>query len=157
MRDAKLILDAGCGDLRFSKIVANNTNSLVISIDIDESIIRKGLESQRVENIIPIVCDIRKLPLRSNAFDGIIVINLLHHLPDLDSLLKALYEFRRVYKRNARILIKENVSNNPFRLLPEKLYNHMPAMPREVVIDDKCCTQKFTTEFLINAVTKCGF
>lgn len=125
--DAELILDAGCGGLSFSKMIANNTKALVISIDINASHIRRGLESQGVENIIPIVCDVRKLPLRSSIVDGIIVINMFHHLPMLISLSEVLYEFRRVCKRNARIFIKENVSNNPFRPLLEKLYDHMPA------------------------------
>jgi len=125
--DANLILDAGCGDLRFSRMVANDAKALVISMDINASYIYRGLESQRVENIIPIVCDLRKLPLRSSIVDAIIVINVLHHLPMLISISEVLYEFRRVCKRNARIFIKENVSNNPFRLLLEKIYRIMPV------------------------------
>lgn len=162
MYDAKLILDAGCGDLSFSKIVANNTKSLVISIDINESIIRKSIESQRMENIIPIVCDVRKLPFRSRIFEGIIVINMLHHLPNLFSLSKALYELRKVCKINARMFIKENVSNNPFRLLFEILYNHMPMTLKEAIIVDKCYTKEyafiyFTTEYLLMRLQGAAF
>jgi ubiquinone/menaquinone biosynthesis C-methylase UbiE len=136
--DAQLLIDAGCGDLRFSGILADNTKAVVISTDIDLRSIRRGSRSRRGKNIFPIACDARKLPLRSGIADGVVVINVLHHLPTMVSLSEVLEEFRRVSRGNLRIFIKENVSNNPIRLLAERIYRVMPSgflLSSQIVVD----------------------
>jgi ubiquinone/menaquinone biosynthesis C-methylase UbiE len=136
--DAQLFIDAGCGDLRFSEILADNTRAVVLSTDIDVRNIRKGLSSRKTKNIFPVVCDARRLPLRGGIADGVIVINVFHHLPTMNSLSETLEEFRRVSRGNFRIFIKENVSNNPIRLIAEKIYRLMPSgflLSNHIVVD----------------------
>jgi SAM-dependent methyltransferase len=125
--DAQLFVDVGCGDLRFSEILADNTRAAILSTDIDVRNIRRGLRSRKEKNIFPVACDARKLPLRGGIADAVVVINVLHHLPTMVSLSETLEEFRRVSRGNLRLLIKENVSNNPVRLLAEKIYRIMPS------------------------------
>ncbi len=160
--NSQLILDVGCGDLRYSKELAKNTNILVIATDIDPSLMR-NLRSQKLDNIYKIACDATKLPFRDNIFDGITNINVLHHLPTLFSLTEVVSEFRRVSKKNVRLFIKENVSNNPFRSLLKKTYCYVPASIKEVTVVDNYEREHvshllyFSTEDLLNTLTRTGF
>jgi ubiquinone/menaquinone biosynthesis C-methylase UbiE len=160
--DSELILDAGCGDLRYSKELAKNTKNLVIAIDVDPSYMR-SLGSRKVENIFKVACDLRKLPFCDNIFDGVANINVFHHLPTMSSLSDVLSEFRRTSRKNVRIFIKENVSNNPLRFLLKRTYNLMPISIKEITVTDKYERAHathlfdFSTEYLISALTKAGF
>jgi ubiquinone/menaquinone biosynthesis C-methylase UbiE len=125
---SSVILDAGCGDMRFSKFIAENAGEcLLVSIDISSANIASRPENRLRENHAPIVCDVRALPIRPNTVDGIVVINVLHHLPTSISLSEALDEFRRICRRDARVFVKENVSNNPIRFIFERIYWILPA------------------------------
>jgi ubiquinone/menaquinone biosynthesis C-methylase UbiE len=124
---SSLMLDAGCGDLRFSRIVARNAKATtVVSTDVSSSNLNKGLRPSAEENIAPIVCDLRFLPLCQGIVDRIVVINVFHHLSSLASMSEALIELRRICKRNGRIFVKENVSNNPLRVFLERVYRITP-------------------------------
>jgi ubiquinone/menaquinone biosynthesis C-methylase UbiE len=125
---SSVILEAGCGDMRFSKIIAENAREcLVVSTDISSANLASRLENRPKENSAPIVCDLRALPMRPNIVDGIVVINVFHHLPTSISLSEVLDEFRRICRRGARVFVKENVSNNPIRFIVERVYWILPA------------------------------
>jgi ubiquinone/menaquinone biosynthesis C-methylase UbiE len=125
---SSVILEAGCGDMRYSKVIAENARDcLLLSTDISYANIASHLENRLKENHAPIVCDLRALPIRPNIVDGIVVMNVFHHLPSSTSLSQVLDEFRRICKRDARVFVKENVSNNPIRFIIERIYWILPA------------------------------
>jgi ubiquinone/menaquinone biosynthesis C-methylase UbiE len=125
---SSVILEAGCGDMRFSKFIAENAGEcLLISTDISSANIASHPENRLKENHAAIVCDVRALPMRPNTVDGIVVINVLHHLPTSISLSETLDEFRRICRRDARLFVQENVSNNPIRFIFERAYWILPA------------------------------
>jgi len=125
---SSVILEAGCGDMRYSKVIAENAREcLLLSTDISSANITSRPENRPKENHAPIVCDLRALPIRPNLVDGIVVMNVFHHLPTSTSLSQVLNEFRRICRRGARVFVKENVSNNPLRLIFEKVYWILPA------------------------------
>ena len=114
----KRILDLGCGGGWLSKIISSNGNQIV-GIDVSESLIKVA------KNVAPksngfIVGDCMNLGLKSNTFDLIIGMGILHHL-DLD---KTLSECHRVLRENGLLLIMEPNALNPLmaigrRLVPE--------------------------------------
>ena len=125
---SSVILEAGCGDMRYSKVIAENAREcLLLSTDISSANMTSRLENKQKENHAPIVCDLRALPFRPNIVDGIVVMNVFHHLPTSKSLSQVLDEFRRVCRRGARVFVKENVSNNPIRFIIERVYWILPA------------------------------
>jgi len=67
---SSVILDAGCGDMRFSRIIAENAREcLVVSTDISSANIASHLENRPKENHAPIVCDLRAIPMSPKIVD----------------------------------------------------------------------------------------
>jgi ubiquinone/menaquinone biosynthesis C-methylase UbiE len=148
---SSVILDAGCGDMRYSKIIAENAREcLVISTDISSANIASHLENKPKENHAPIVCDLRALPIRPNIVDGIVVMNVFHHLQTSKSLSQVLDEFRRICRRGARIFVKENVSNNPIRFIIERVYWILPTAflgRMEITVDPYSNARKLPRDY----------
>jgi ubiquinone/menaquinone biosynthesis C-methylase UbiE len=156
--------------MRFSKVIAQNAKGcLVVSTDISSSNMHARVESRLSENIAPLVCDLRALPIRSNVADGVVVINVFHHLPTSVSLFDVINELRRICRESARMFVKENVSNNPVRSILEKVYWTLPASffrRMEIIVDPYSKAQKlprdyrllrFSAEQLTSTLARYGF
>jgi ubiquinone/menaquinone biosynthesis C-methylase UbiE len=93
------IMDVGAEAGRFSLLAANE-KATVIGIDVDSyGLKRLKLKNQHV-NIIQ--ADARKIPLKDEIFDAIIMIEVLDYIVELD---EALTECYRTLKSNAPLLL----------------------------------------------------
>jgi ubiquinone/menaquinone biosynthesis C-methylase UbiE len=93
------VMDVGAEAGRFSLLAANN-NATVIGIDVNSyGLKRLKLKNQHV-NIIQ--ADARKIPLKDEIFDAIIMIEVLDYIAELD---EALTECYRTLKSNAPLLL----------------------------------------------------
>ena len=78
----KLVLDAGCGQGRFSYALAGISKKL-ISIDRGSENIRYAKKILgNFNNVIFIQCDILKLPFKYNSFDFVFSNGVIHHIND---------------------------------------------------------------------------
>lgn len=77
----KLILDAGCGMGRFTRI-AGKLGGEVIGIDLSESVVKAHKTTANLPYTHIVQADILNLPFRDNTFDIIYSLGVLHHTPD---------------------------------------------------------------------------
>lgn len=88
LRD-KLVLDAGCGAGRFSRLLAQ-WGARVVALDLSDAVDRLASELGDLSNIAPVQADLTRPPLRENSFDFVFSIGVLHHTPDTRRALGAL-------------------------------------------------------------------
>jgi ubiquinone/menaquinone biosynthesis C-methylase UbiE len=98
--DNSLVLDFGCGNGNVSKLISNDKNNV--------RIIGTDLENRSCE-ISFVKCLEYNLPFNDNYFNTTIVVDVLHHIPNIE---KMLSEIKRVTKNY--IIIKEHAANNFF-------------------------------------------
>ena len=93
------VMDVGAEAGRFSLLAANN-NATVIGIDVNSyGLKRLKLKTKHVDII---QADARKIPLKDEIFDAIIMIEVLDYIAELD---EALTECYRTLKSNAPLLL----------------------------------------------------
>ncbi|MDD2822995.1 MAG: class I SAM-dependent methyltransferase [Candidatus Daviesbacteria bacterium] len=100
-KDVRTILDIGCGDGLISSVLQQEHQTVEI----------KGIEVQK-RNKCLIPCKYfngKVIPYKDNSVDLCMIIDVLHHTNDIDSLLK---EAARVSKRY--IIIKDHLFNTKF-------------------------------------------
>jgi SAM-dependent methyltransferase/uncharacterized protein YbaR (Trm112 family) len=97
----KIVLDAGCGQGRFSHFAGKYGANTVISFDLGEQTLlaKKNLENQK--NVHIVQASIYNPPFKA-AFDIIVSIGVIHHLPDPEKGFKTLYQ---LLKNNGKIFI----------------------------------------------------
>lgn len=76
----KLILDAGCGMGRYSRIV-DKWAKKVVAFDLSSSVERIKEITKPTSNIYPLQANIMALPFRNNIFDIIFSIGVIQHIP----------------------------------------------------------------------------
>ena len=108
--DAK-ILDIGTGNGNFIRIITALTNefSEIIGIDLIEGAIegcKKNFEDERI-NFFQM--DAMKMEFDDNSFDFVCLSNSLHHLKDVNKIMK---EMERVLKPEGALIFCEMMSNN---------------------------------------------
>jgi SAM-dependent methyltransferase len=80
-RHCKHVLDLGCGTGRLTRAVAQRVDK-VTAIDCSAEMLRVARQRSRAyENIVFLEADVLDLDLDPSAFDCVIAVNLLHHLP----------------------------------------------------------------------------
>lgn len=77
----KLVLDVGVGTGRFME-VANSLGAEVIGIDLSYAVDAAYMNMGRRVGIHVVQADVFRLPFRSDTFDAIYSIGVLHHTPD---------------------------------------------------------------------------
>lgn len=77
----KLVLDAGCGNGRYAKLV-NDWGARVVAVDISSAveIAQKNVGARPGVTIVQ--ADLFKLPFRTETFDVVYSVGVLHHTPD---------------------------------------------------------------------------
>ena len=97
------ILDAGAGELRYKKFCSHLN---YVSQDFGQyngGGDGRGLQKKRWDNSkLDIVSDITKIPAKDNAFDAIMCIEVLEHLPRP---IKAIEEFARILKPKGKLIL----------------------------------------------------
>ncbi len=77
----KLILDAGCGMGRFTRVAAG-FGAEVIGVDFSDSVFRAKEITRHLPSVHIVQADVLRLPFRDSAFDIIYSFGVLHHTPD---------------------------------------------------------------------------
>ena len=73
-------IDLGCGNGRFSSLVAKKNPKLLVLFDLSDGIEKAYQDALKVtKNVIAIQGDIMKLPFKPNVFDNIYSWGVLHH------------------------------------------------------------------------------
>lgn len=106
----KKILDLGCGHGTDSIVLENFANR-VIGVDIQSYKEWKILKTKKIKYI---KANASRLPFKDNAFDGVYLKDLLHHVKNVDAIL---HEINRVTKKNGKIVILEANRYNPILYL----------------------------------------
>jgi len=79
---AQVVLDFGCGDGRYSHLVASTrNNAYVFGVDISSLSVRqanKFLHNLR-HRLSFIICDVGRLPFPHETFDAVLAIDIIHH------------------------------------------------------------------------------
>ncbi|GEM_PF-4623499 len=105
-RNAKFILDCGCGTGRATLLAQNRGFSGVVSLDISFEMLKclkaKLQRSWLGAKTYLVVGDAENLPFKNGFFDGIISLGLLHHIPSIN---KAINEQARTLKNNGLLII----------------------------------------------------
>ena len=100
------VLEVGCGDGKLTRHLAKIIPCKTITgVDVNHAAITRAesLSEGHTKTIFQ-VGDVCRLPFDAGSFDAVIVLDLLHHIPNWR---KGLMEVRRVLKNGGRLLVKE--------------------------------------------------
>ena len=97
----KLVLEAGCGAGRFTRILAES-GARVVAFDYSAAVDAARENNGQFPNVIFLQCDILDMPFRVGAFDYVFCHGVLQHTPDPKAAFMAL---ARVVRPGGRISI----------------------------------------------------
>lgn len=111
IQDQDKILDCGCGEGFYLKIISELSSCQLYGFDCDEWALNRARQELDGSNIRLDQGDIYNLPYQDEEFDKIILSEVLEHLPDD---VNALQEVKRVLKLGGILLITVPNYNYPF-------------------------------------------
>lgn len=112
------VLDLGCGDGEDSYEISKFAKK-VTGVDILKSPFWK---KKKKKNLKFSVSKAEKLPFNSNSFNGFFLKDVIHHVEDMEMVMK---EIRRVTTKNAKIVLIEGNRYNPlFYIHMTKIRGH---------------------------------
>lgn len=138
-----LLLDAGGGTGRISQFFRSQTSRIIVADLSQEMLQQVNLKI----GLVPVCSHTEKLPFQNGLFDGIIVIDALHHVCDQA---ETANELKRVLKPGGRIIIEEpNLHKFGVKMLAvvEKLLGMRSHFlyPEEILNLFKGCNGKIET------------
>jgi SAM-dependent methyltransferase len=80
--EGALVLDAGCGNGRFSRACAAYGPRQVVGIDLSKSVLAARANTADLSNVSVAQGSIFDLPFPPSSFDHVFCIGVIHHLPD---------------------------------------------------------------------------
>ena len=93
----KLVLDAGCGEGRFSWLLGNLGAKKVVAVDFSNAALsRAKYQSANQSKIIFIKADLNNLPFKENTFDLVISFGVIHHNKYPEKLFHKLSKFTKL-------------------------------------------------------------
>lgn len=130
------ILDLGCGTAYFTSLLTKFYTQ-VVGIDLSENMIqvaKNSLEHNKMKDGIEfVVADGEYLPFIGGAFDVVLCLDLLHHVPDVASIIR---EMTRAIRKGGKVVSIEPNFLNPLYVLlcfiasQENLSKFYRASPR---------------------------
>lgn len=111
--DGDRILDVGCGDGFYLHLLSNLGMKLKLTgVDFDENALASARKNLKGKKIKLVQADLmKKLPLKVDSFDKIVMSEVVEHLPDD---IKGLKEVRRVLKKGGTLVVTVPNHNYPF-------------------------------------------
>lgn len=148
------ILDVGTGSGSFIEVLKDSLKDYtsITGIDSNERALKAAGENFKEDNISFVKMDAENLTFDDNSFDMVCLSNTLHHLPDIEKVLK---EMKRVLKPNGYFIISEMYSDN----LGEKQLTHAKLHHFGGEIDMACgiChNETFKREKIVDIVKSIG-
>src|SRR5581483_2287360 len=134
--DSWTVLDLGCGNGKSTNFLKGRN---VIGIDLSENEMIKAKNKYRKKYYF--VADATKLPFKSNSFDLIVAVNLLHHLADKTD--EGVKECYRILKKGGMLLTVDPNLSNPIGFLTRGLFKLLrlkrraPTFPQFALQDDE--------------------
>lgn len=104
VRGCRRILDAGCGNGRYTKFLLRRADpdALITGFDYSQQMLRRARERLHSDRPTHVVADLTRLPYAAGAFDAIICGWVLEHLPDPRP---GLSELARVLRPDGKLLL----------------------------------------------------
>jgi SAM-dependent methyltransferase len=104
VRGCKRILDAACGNGRYSRFLLRHADAdaLITSFDLSPRMLQRARSRLRNERVSHAVADLTRLPYADASFDAIVCGWVLEHLPDPRS---GLGELARVLQPGGKLLL----------------------------------------------------
>lgn len=94
------VLDVGCGDGLFAKILFDSTEGRIdTGIDFNPVELRKACKTGIYKNLL--VCDASNMPFQDSCYDMVFSNSVLEHIPDLEG---TLLELGRILKPGGRLV-----------------------------------------------------
>jgi SAM-dependent methyltransferase len=108
----RILLDAGCGPIQYPEYL-EYSKGYQYRVCADISIVALNEARKRVSSHgLYVVCDVANLPFKSEAFDGMVSLHTLHHLPP-DDHVRAYRELHRTLSAKATGVIVNGWDNPP--------------------------------------------
>jgi SAM-dependent methyltransferase len=104
VRGCKRILDAACGNGRYSRFLLRNADSdaLITSFDLSPRMLHRARARLHSERVSHAVADLTRLPYADSSFDAVVCGWVLEHLPDPRL---GLRELARVLQAGGKLLL----------------------------------------------------
>jgi ubiquinone/menaquinone biosynthesis C-methylase UbiE len=104
VRGCKRILDAACGNGRYSKFLLRwaDPDAVLTGFDLSPAMLRRARSRLRSERVTFAVADLTRLPYADGCFDAVVCGWVLEHLPDPRS---GLRELARVMAPGGKLLL----------------------------------------------------
>lgn len=118
----KKILDVGCGTAFYYPLISERTDE-IYGVDFSENMLRHAREfckTSKINNAKFYLSDAKKLPFDDNEFDLVFCFDFLHHVENVDEVLKEMF---RVAKNGGIIGAIETNPLNPVMLIFNLLYS----------------------------------
>jgi SAM-dependent methyltransferase len=96
----KVILDAGCGNGRWTKVVNRLGCKYIVAMDVSESVDFCFKNTRELDNVVVVQGSIYNPPFLNDCFDIVLSIGVLDHLPDPKS---GLYSLKNVLKKGGKL------------------------------------------------------
>jgi len=143
---ARRLIDIGCGFGRLADCYLEQCDEVVL-LDSSLSLLQEARQKTGGRAALYIACDLQRIPFCDAVFDRVMLVRVLHHLPDSGAALSELgrilngggrllftYCNKRNLERMARWLVGRN-PYNPWRLEPawvwEAFFMHHPRYIRQ--------------------------
>jgi SAM-dependent methyltransferase len=97
----QLVLDAGCGGGRYSRLIGSH-GAMLIGADLSSAVTKAAQLCSTLPNVSIIQADLLDVPLADSAFDLVYSIGVLHHTPDPR---RAFGEIARKVKPGGRLAV----------------------------------------------------
>jgi ubiquinone/menaquinone biosynthesis C-methylase UbiE len=104
VRGCKHILDAACGNGRYSKFLLRHADpdAVLTAFDLSPAMLRRARSGLKSDRVTFAVADLTRLPYANGCFDAIVCGWVLEHLPDPRS---GLSELARVLRPGGKLLL----------------------------------------------------
>lgn len=105
-RTADTALDLGCANGRHAELLADRAER-VVGADVSASLLEEAREraDEREFDLDLLQCDAERIPLADDAFDLVVYIATLHHLPTREARIESLNELARVLSTDGTALV----------------------------------------------------
>lgn len=139
----RLLLDAGSGPIQYPEYLTYSaTYQKRVCLDI--SIVALQEARKRIgEHGLFVVADVANLPFKANAFDGVVSLHTLHHLP-LEDQARAYADLYRVLAPSKTMVVVNGWTDSPLMRrttwlvkLAERIKGRLERSRREIVLEKK--------------------